>query len=72
MAEYKQTPKRDFSGNDWECQTWIWNSLKRIFRRAWWQRAWVLQEVCVAPGAVIVLGECMFVWLGYFTHGMRL
>ncbi|KAH7092966.1 heterokaryon incompatibility protein-domain-containing protein [Paraphoma chrysanthemicola] len=57
--EYQRILEKEFAGQAWP---WFWDSLHHIFTRSWWERAWVLQELCVAPAAVLVSGECIMPW----------
>ena len=39
-----------------------WESMHRLFERAWFQRSWVIQEVALADAAVAVCGCRIFNW----------
>ncbi|CAK7204240.1 hypothetical protein SEUCBS139899_006995 [Sporothrix eucalyptigena] len=39
-----------------------WSSLIRLIERPWFRRKWVIQEVCLAKDAVVVVGNITFPW----------
>jgi hypothetical protein len=54
--------------DSWEHFFWAWENqgtlevLQKFFRRAWWKRIWVFQEVVVATSAVMVCGKTTMSW----------
>lgn len=41
---------------------YCWAYLSRLYRRPWFERLWVVQELAVARKAVVLCGECMIAW----------
>jgi hypothetical protein len=37
-------------------------AVTRLFLRAWWRRAWIVQETVVSPGAVLFCGTAPITW----------
>lgn len=40
-----------------------WQSLTSVLTRTWFERAWVAQEICLAPGALLKCGHRSITWL---------
>lgn len=40
----------------------IWEALKRVLHRPWFDRVWVIQEVAVSKRATIICGDAKVIW----------
>ena len=55
-----QMPRRVYDPNGYN-QYW-WEETLQFFRRRWFHRVWVIQEIALARSARILLGECEISW----------
>ncbi|KZM20137.1 hypothetical protein ST47_g8701 [Ascochyta rabiei] len=44
----------------------VWDSVVQFFKVAWFQRAWIVQEVIAAPSVKVVCGQWMVDWSDLF------
>jgi hypothetical protein len=52
--EYGEIVKRDFHDEE---SVMAWDSLRHFMLCSWWKRAWVVQEICLAPDDVVRAGN---------------
>ncbi|KAE8166119.1 heterokaryon incompatibility protein-domain-containing protein [Aspergillus tamarii] len=41
---------------------WAWNSMKQLWRRNYFKRAWIIQEVALAKRILVICGEYILDW----------
>jgi hypothetical protein len=55
LEEYTNLLKADLGDAD---SFQLWDAIRALFNSNWWRRAWILQELCVAPGVVLTSTNC--------------
>lgn len=55
LEEYTNLLNADFGDAD---SFQLWDAVRALFNPNWWRRAWILQELCVTPSAVLTSTNC--------------
>ncbi len=53
-AEYIDRLAREFPEDSAE---WFWDAVGSIWRRSWWHRAWIVQEITLSDAAILMCGD---------------
>ncbi|KAL8825797.1 MAG: hypothetical protein Q9170_007657 [Blastenia crenularia] len=64
LQEYTNILRSEFPDED---STQSWQALQSLCSRSWFQRAWVVQEFCVAPATLVQCGERMVTWIELYN-----
>ncbi|KAK5077656.1 hypothetical protein LTR70_009550 [Exophiala xenobiotica] len=57
VEEYTEILRTDFGTS-----VQPWEALRLFFQRFWWERSWVIQEVCLAPATIVQCDEYVVRW----------
>ncbi|KAI4141698.1 MAG: hypothetical protein L6R39_005221 [Caloplaca ligustica] len=59
LGEYTDILRSEFA----EDSAPSWHALQSLHSRSWFGRAWVVQEICVAPATLVQCGDRMVTWI---------
>lgn len=59
-AEYRKLFENDFPEETAEGR---WKAVASLWRREWWHRSWIVQEIALAPEALIFCGNHHVTWM---------
>lgn len=65
VEEYTEILRTEFPGTSLQ----PWDALRHFFQRFWWERSWVVQEVCLPPATIVQCGGCAIRWYDVLLVG---